>query len=287
MRLFKLGDKYEGSGRTRRWLNVGLAQVVSGIKTGGNSKYLRILGKGAQKSFDGIDPSFLLADNEALGLAEDEKRDGIRGPKYYVRFEMGMPADTDDGLLPCYHQELSQIAINWSQHSVSSMKAEAHSDLANTEYRFRPFAEQISFSFTGQYCPTFRRASAPIFLNAASRIYLPKKVNSSGWLGFLNSRLFRYITRSLINHTVNFGVDDIKDVLCFSNWKRLDRLVEQILTKQKTIPRYDYASNEQIEIDSLVYEAYGLNKADIQEVENWYVRRYPKLAKANQKTQAS
>jgi hypothetical protein len=30
----------------------------------------------------------------------------------------------------------------------------------------------------------------------------------------------------------------------------------------------------------LVYEAYGLNKDDIKEVENWYVRRYPKLAAA-------
>jgi hypothetical protein len=30
----------------------------------------------------------------------------------------------------------------------------------------------------------------------------------------------------------------------------------------------------------LVYEAYGLNAADVQEVENWYARRYPKLSGA-------
>ena len=33
-------------------------------------------------------------------------------------------------------------------------------------------------------------------------------------------------------------------------------------------------------MDRLVYEAYGLNKDDIQEVDNWYVRRYPKLVAA-------
>jgi len=34
--------------------------------------------------------------------------------------------------------------------------------LANAEYRFRSFDEQISFSFAGQYCPTFRKANAQI-----------------------------------------------------------------------------------------------------------------------------
>jgi hypothetical protein len=38
-------------------------------------------------------------------------------------------------------------------------------------------------------------------------------------------------------------------------------------------------TNEQVEIDKLVYELYNLNEEDIQEVENWYFRRYPKLAR--------
>jgi hypothetical protein len=44
--------------------------------------------------------------------------------------------------------------------------------------------------------------------------------------------------------------------------------------------KYDYASNEQLEIDKLVYEAYGLQKDDIEEIENWYSRRYPRLSAA-------
>ena len=53
-----------------------------------------------------------------------------------------------------------------------------------------------------------------------------------------------------------------------------------IIIKQKAKTHYDYASHEQIEIDKLVYEAYGLNANDIEEVENWFIRRYPKLSAA-------
>ena len=53
-----------------------------------------------------------------------------------------------------------------------------------------------------------------------------------------------------------------------------------LLLKIKKNNIYDYASHEQIEIDKLVYEAYGLNAEDIEEVENWYTRRYARLSAA-------
>jgi len=137
--LYKLGDQYTGSGRTRRWLNRGLFQVISGIKTGSNAKYLRILSPEAQKNFDPIDPTLLLTDEEAIQLPIEQKLNGITGDRHFVRFEMGMPSDTDNGLLPCYHQQPSLIAINWSQSAFTAMRAEGHSDLANAEYRFRSF----------------------------------------------------------------------------------------------------------------------------------------------------
>ena len=67
--------------------------------------------------------------------------------------------------------------------------------------------------------------------------------------------------------------------MIFYRNKKLIKLVKQIIEKQKQNPRYDYMSNEQKEIDKLVYEMYGLNKDDIHEVETWYARRYPKLAR--------
>lgn len=67
---------------------------------------------------------------------------------------------------------------------------------------------------------------------------------------------------------------------CFKTNTQIQHVVSSIIKKQKQNLRYDYASNEQIEIDRLVYEAYGLNAEDIAAVENWYARRYPRLAKA-------
>ena len=61
---------------------------------------------------------------------------------------------------------------------------------------------------------------------------------------------------------------------------QLKTKVVDIIQSQKSDPRYEYASYEQIEIDKLVYEAYGLNADDVQEVENWYARRYSKLSAA-------
>ena len=287
IRLFKLGDQYTGMGRTRHWLNRGLFQVMSGIKTGGNSKYLRLLSDEAQKTFERLEQGCLLDDDEAIALADEQKLNGITGRRCFVRFEMGMPADTDSGLLPCYYQAPSQIAINWSREAYTSMRAEQHSDLANSEYRFRSFDEQISFSFAGKYCPTFRRSNAPVFLNAAPRIFLRRGLPNAEWLGVLNSKLFRYVARELVNHTVNFGVDDIKEAPVLPRHAGVGTLVAQILRQQERNPRYDYATSEQVEIDRLVYAAYGLNEADIREVEDWYARRYKTLADAQRKKLAA
>jgi len=46
------------------------------------------------------------------------------------------------------------------------------------------------------------------------------------------------------------------------------------------LPHQTSAKTVQIEIDKLVYEAYGLNAEDVEEVENWYARRYGKLSAA-------
>lgn len=280
LNLYKLGDKYTGAGRTRRWQNQGLFQILSGIKTGNNTPYLRILSEDAQKNFQLISESEVLSDSEAEGLSQDEKLHGIRQGRHFVRFEMGMPSDANGGLLPCYYQAPSLIAINWSEDGVSGMRNETRSDLANAEYRFRPTTSQISFSFAGEYSPTFRISNAPIFLNAAPRLFLKAGSEIHEWLGYLNSRLFRYLARTLINHSVNFGVDDIKEILVKKEHQSLKSKVESLILKQKNNPRYDYASDEQLEIDRLVYEAYGLNADDIREVENWYARRYPALAAA-------
>ncbi len=193
---------------------------------------------------------------------------------------MGKSSDTDSGLLPCYFQKPTSIFIDWSVKSFSAMNAEKHSDLANKEFRFLQFKNQISFSTTGQYAPTFRIPSGLIFLNKASRIFLRVGFEQLEWLGIFNSKLFKYFSKNFSNHSVEFGVQDLKQLLFLGSCSGIKEKVESILDNQKIDLNYDHASHEQIEIDRLVYEAYGLNAEDIAEVENWYARRYPKLSQA-------
>jgi hypothetical protein len=87
--------------------------------------------------------------------------------------------------------------------------------------------------------------------------------------------------KNIINHTVNFGVDDLKDMPFPTNVsQQIQQLTAQIIERQKNDPQYPYYLREQKEIDYLVYELYGLNEEDIREVELWYCRRYSRLAEA-------
>ncbi len=105
-------------------------------------------------------------------------------------------------------------------------------------------------------------------------------INDRQLLGNFVCKITKYIAKTWIDHTVNFQVDENKELpILISYTKKLQDLVEKIIENQKQNPRYDYMSNEQKEIDKLVYETYGLNKDDIREVEVWYARRYPKLAR--------
>ena len=96
----------------------------------------------------------------------------------------------------------------------------------------------------------------------------------------LTAHILKYVSKNFLGHTVHCQVDELKECTFLVKEIHADALVEEIVKKQKVTPRYDYASDEQIEIDRLVYEAYGLNEDDIREVENWYARRYPALAAA-------
>jgi hypothetical protein len=104
----------------------------------------------------------------------------------------------------------------------------------------------------------------------------------NSFLGFLTSKTTRFFIKNFIDNTVHASADKLKETTILANTEieRVKNLVVKIIQSQKSNPRYDYASHEQIKIDKLVYEAYGLNAEDVQEVENWYARRYPKLSVA-------
>lgn len=94
--------------------------------------------------------------------------------------------------------------------------------------------------------------------------------------------------KAVENHSISTQSDNIRDLIIPANCSEvIGEFTEAIIKKQRADLGYDYASNEQLEIDRLVYAAYGLNDSDIKEVENWYARRYPKLAEAQRRNLAA
>ena len=99
-------------------------------------------------------------------------------------------------------------------------------------------------------------------------------------MAVLTSKIAKFFLKNIIGHTVHTQVEELKQLpLILKTDEKIVKLVSEIIAKQKSNPRYAYMTNEQIEIDRLVYEMYNLNADDIKEVEDWYWRRYPKLAK--------
>jgi hypothetical protein len=286
-----------------------IAEVKQGIKTGDNGSYLyqNSSARGNYYSITDYQDQVLtnndielIRDNESLRLSVIEK--GISkknsnsntyfGGRFIVPIDKGGGSAAEDGFMPSYFIK-SDYFIDWSEWAVKRMKSltigerdnvkndSICSRLQNMEFNFKP---GITFSPTGIYSPTFRLNSKAIFESKGSTLFLNFKYSEKlifNLLGVLSSKLFKYYFKSFIAHTVETGEKAIESIFySLSDSVAILDLVKLIIKKQKSNPRYDYASHEQIEIDKLVYEAYGLNAEDVQEVENWYARRYAKLSAA-------
>lgn len=277
--FLKLGDEYERINNVKVWKNEGIAQIISGIKTGNNSRYLyrrEPRGRGLPL----IQNEHIATSEEIQNLTEDERTNGVETDTFLVPFEVGAPSDAQGGLLPNYYQPPTNYYINWTRISVQNMSNESHSDLANGEFRFR---RGINYSRTGKYAPTFRLSEGGILESNNCGLF-PVNYDIHVLLSILCSRLVRYIAKIYVMHSMQSSVGTLGSipVVRIENpiANNLRALVEGIVQKQQQDSQYSYHLHEQKEIDALVYQLYGLNEEDIREVELWYCRRYPLLAEA-------
>ena len=300
--------------QTIRITNVGLiSDVKVGLQTGDNPRYL-FQNPDARGSYRDINDylSCIVTDTDLRKISENERLriniiqkgisiDDQRSERYFcgryiIPYEKGGESDSDDGWLPNYSVP-TNFYIDWSEQAVNRMRTltMGQRKIENNEdktvktpnklcSRFQNsttyFKSGICFSWTGVYCPTFRISPIGPYDHGASAIFV-NVLNTEQCLGIISSKLVRYLSRTMINHTVNFGIEDIKKMpVALATPYEIGDKVSAIISKQRKDRYYDYASHEQIEIDKLVYDAYGLNEEDINEVETWFARRYPKLAAA-------
>ena len=290
-----------------------ISDVKQGLATGDNISYL-YKNPSATGSYRIIDKTKVLAEEEISEINNDEKlrikiiENGIHKNmfkgKTIVPYDKGGSSDIEAGRLRNYFAE-SDFFIDWSESNVKRMKTltiaqryknngqknpkkyyetKIASRLQNIEYYFK---NGITFSITGIYAPTYRSSSDSIFDVKGSCIFLHEKLTnifSNNYLqGILCSKICRYFQKSFIQNNIDSQVESIKKniiPICEKSQKQeIEKLVKEIVKKQKKDPDYNYQDHEQKEIDNLVYEIFGLDKELIDEVETWYARRYPKLVR--------
>jgi type I restriction-modification system DNA methylase subunit len=281
-----------------------IADVKVGLQTSDNDYYLRKR-RGARGSYEILDESKLLTDADIAGLSDDEKLNGVAPNKYnnrcFLPFDKGGESNTDEGWLPNYYVP-TQYLIDWSRDAVHRLRTATIADVKRRKKEFNKiepqeehriasrfqnseyyFQEGITFSPTGIYSPTFRLGSGCIFGNKGSTIFV-RGIESRVLLGFLTSIVSRYLLKSYVSHTVETGEEVLTRLILPSLspdlHDRIKTLVESIINQQKHNQSYPYHLHEQKEIDAIIYQLYELDYEDIREIELWYCRRYPKLAKA-------
>jgi len=288
-----------------------IADVKTGLQTGDNNFYL-LKNENANGSYKIVDKNKVLNETELNKIVRNQKlritniENGINKKmfkgKTIVPYDKGGSSDIESKRLNNYFSP-TEFFIDWSESYLKRMKTLTVADrkklydekpireqdkttisavFRNTNYYFRP---GITFSTTGLYAPTYRLNSNSIFDNKGSCLFIKNAFTNiftnEYILGILCSKLLKYIQKNFIKNTVDSTTDDIKEnpiPICDKSLKnKIENLVEKILNKQKTNLEYNYQENEQIEIDNLIYQIFGLKSSLVQEVENWYSRKYPKL----------
>lgn len=284
---------------------VDVADVKVGLQTGDNPYYLRKR-EGVRGTYEILDESKLLNETEIANLTDDEKRNGIDPKKYggehFVPYDKGGESDSDSGWLPNYYVPTGYF-IDWSKSAVERLRTATSADVKrrkgkSSEIKQRDettiasrfqnrefyFLAGVTFSRTGIYAPTYRLNSSSVFDTEGSAIF-SNNFSPHTLLGLLASLFSRYIIKTFVDHSVHAQVDDIKEFILSElpeeKETQLVALVESIIAKQKTYPRYLYHTDEQKKIDALVYEIYGIaDDAElIREIEIWYCRTYYRLAR--------
>ena len=306
------------NGRPVRIIKLGeISDVKVGLQTGENPSYL-FKNSDAGGSIRLIDDyrNFLLTDADLEKIATDESlraeivRNGISKDdsdsrryfegRYIAPYDKGGGSDSEEGWMPNYWVP-SDYFIDWSEWAVNRMKTltlreknrlngktggndRLTSRFQNHEYYFVP---GLTWTDAGEYSPTIRRSGSGVFDVKGSRFVVSEE-NLHSIFGIVCSKIAKMWIKAVGNHTVSTQSENIRDLIIPGEiHEEVAQLVRSIISNQKVNLGYDYASNEQLEIDRLIYAAYGLNDADIKEVENWYARRYPKLAEAQRRNLAA
>ena len=285
-----------------------IADVKQGLATGDNLYYL-FKTSDAIGSYRLIENTKVLTEKEISKIHNDEKlrskiaefgisKNMFKG-KTIVPYDKGGSSDIVAGRLSNYYSK-PEFFIDWSESNVQRIKTlttferdkqynkkskatnnKIASRFQNIENYFKP---NLTVSIRGIYAPTFRLGANTIFDVMGSCIF-PKTFSNEYLLGMFCSKFIKYILKCFMNNSIAIEIEELKKIqipICEKSQKQeIEKLVKEIIKKQKKDPDYNYQNHEQKEIDKLVYEIFGLDQELIDEVETWYERRYYNLFKGS------
>ncbi|MFX0201312.1 MAG: Eco57I restriction-modification methylase domain-containing protein [Candidatus Hodarchaeota archaeon] len=245
-----------------------VAENVGGVKTYDNRRFVKSIHESGR--YEIVQTTEITTE-----LSERERNNGIPSSNpHFVEFDKSGEMISEDGFLIQYYKPC-EFYIDWSEEAVQFY--EENNGLRN---RHRYFQKGITYSVTGIYAPTFREGTGFVFGQKGATIFCDL-YSMEQLLGVLCSQFVRFLVKNFISHGVDTTDSLIAEIVFPANISNgIERLVTQVIMKQKENPRYNYVNNEQKEIDQLVFNSFGLIEDDIREVELWYCRRYPKLAEA-------
>lgn len=252
-------------------INALVEEICGGIKSYDNKKYIKSLN--GDEGYEKVDESLILK----RPLTDTEKKKGIKRrderTPHYLRFDKGGKTINDN--THCFYNYFSptEFFFPWDEKTVKEL--EPINALRN---RHRYFSEGIGFTAAGVYSPLFRYTELELFQNGYQVLFTKDSIDNHLLLGVLCSKLTRFLFNVFINHTVNSNAQDVEDVPILLSDKTIANMVCSVIDNLKNNINYDY-TNEQVEIDRLVYQMYNLDEEDVKEVEDWFFRRYPRLAR--------
>lgn len=295
-----------------------LADVNQGLATGDNDAYLFQVAS-ARGNYRDIDNfrQFLLteadlekirSDNDlrlkviekGIHKTKDEKgfdKGRWFGGRYIIPYDKGGEAKTSEGWLPNYHVP-TEYFIDWSTWAVKRLnnytiaqriKDNKEEKAIKEHYKTTPaavirssesyFTPSVTCSRVGKYSPTYRWASDTVYDSGCNNIFCDAYAKED-LIALLASKLWRFQFIEFVNHTVNSQADDndMLPLIAPSEYS-FSKPVGALVTKQKEDRYYKYMEAEQKTIDAMIFELYHLSKEDVQEIEAWWARRYPALAR--------
>lgn len=252
-----------------------IAENLGGVKTYDNSRFIKS-SKGTS-GYEAIDSSEII-----LNLTSKEKTDGVANSKKatYVPFDKSGDMITSDGRLINYWKPI-EYYIDWSKKAM-----DFYSQNNGLRNKHRYFQDGITYSVTGVYAPTFRLNTGYVFGQKGASIFT-NFISYEILLGILCSKIIRYLIKNFLSHGVDATDSVIAEIpipiIDEEYQSKIFNLVKVIIKKLKKDFSYNYEINEQIELDNLMYNIFGLNGNNILEIEKWFYRRYPKLSNQKQK----